>query len=64
MITVNAVMLYTMRRRAHMAGFQRYGPFVLTLCAAPLIMADIIRHVLQDADIWKPCCGLWVRCVC
>lgn len=30
---------------------QRYGPFYLTLAAVPLIMADLTRHVLQDADM-------------
>lgn len=30
---------------------RRYGPFYLTLLAVPLIMADLTRHVLQDADM-------------
>jgi hypothetical protein len=61
MVVVNVVMAYTLDRRRHMPSCQRYGPLCLTLFASPLIMADLIRHVLQDADIWKPCCGTWVR---
>merc|ERR1711964_941950 len=32
-----------------------YGPFLLTACAIPLILADPMRHVLQDANIWLSC---------
>lgn len=35
---------------------QKYGPFILTLIAAPLICADLTRHVLNDTGVW-PWCG-------
>ena len=35
---------------------QKYGPFILTMIAAPLICADLTRHVLNDLNIW-PWCG-------
>lgn len=31
------------------------GPFLLTAIAIPFIMADPMRHVLQDAGIWLSC---------
>lgn len=37
------------RRGSH---WSRLGPFYLTLAAVPLVMADLTRHVLQDADFW------------
>jgi hypothetical protein len=35
---------------------QKYGPFILTMIAAPLICADLTRHVLNDTNVW-PWCG-------
>lgn len=35
---------------------QKYGPLILTLVASPLIMADLMRHVLGDVGAW-PWCG-------
>lgn len=32
-----------------------YGPLILTCIAAPLIMADLTRHVLNDNNIWQWC---------
>jgi len=32
--------------------WNKYGPFILMLIAAPLIMADPIRHIFQDTNIW------------
>ncbi|KAG2486720.1 hypothetical protein HYH03_014648 [Edaphochlamys debaryana] len=37
------------RRGTH---WQRYGPAWLTLIAVPLLLADQVRHCLQDSDIW------------
>lgn len=37
------------RRGSH---WRKYGPLYLILLAIPFIMADLTRHVLQDADIW------------
>lgn len=35
---------------------QYYGPCILTLTAAPLILADLCRHVMGDLG-WWPWCG-------
>ena len=32
----------------------KYGPFALTLAGAILIVADPVRHVLQDDGAWPP----------
>ena len=32
--------------------WQRYGPTYLLALATPLILADQVRHALQDANIW------------
>ena len=36
-------------------NFQVYGPLMLTVLAIPFIIADIVRHILQDERIWKEC---------
>jgi len=43
-----------MNRRTH---FQRFGPTYLTALGALLVLADNVRHVLQDTGIWPP--GPW-----
>jgi len=56
MIVVNGFMLYTIKKRDRSRGFLfYYGPLILTLIATPLILADIVRHVLQDNGVWKEC---------
>lgn len=35
--------------------FTVYGPLMLTVLAIPFILADIVRHILQDEGIWKEC---------
>jgi len=30
----------------------KYGPFYMVLISFPLIMADLIRHILQDTNVW------------
>jgi hypothetical protein len=32
--------------------WQKYGPLILMPIASAMIIADPIRHVLQDADVW------------
>lgn len=32
--------------------FNRFGPFYLICLSAPLIMADLVRHALQDSGLW------------
>jgi len=45
-------------RRTHLrSSWQRNGPFLLTIAAALLVMADNTRHVLQDTQIWPS--GQW-----
>jgi len=54
MIAVNAYILYCARtKRTKLPHFKQYGPFYLTVAAALFIMADLLRHVLQDVNIWK-----------
>jgi len=36
---------------------ETYGPTYVCLIAALMVMADLTRHVLQDAEIWKA--GPW-----
>mmetsp|Transcript_7221 Transcript_7221/g.21014 ORF Transcript_7221/g.21014 Transcript_7221/m.21014 type:complete len:293 (-) Transcript_7221:512-1390(-) len=35
---------------------RRFGPFVLICVATPLILADVVRHLLNDSGLW-PSCG-------
>lgn len=35
----------------------KFGPLVVTSCAVPLVLADQLRHVLQDTNVWPP--GPW-----
>jgi hypothetical protein len=53
MILVNAFMVYTLKNRRHITPWhKKYGPLMLTIAAAPLILADIFRHLLNDYDVW------------
>jgi len=51
MIALIVYIRYTAKFRfgSHM---ETYGPTYLCLLAALMIMADLSRHVLQDADVW------------
>lgn len=56
MILVNAFIFWSLKNRQRSRGWCYYwGPFVFTMMAAPLIMADLMRHVLQDQGVWKEC---------
>ena len=33
----------------------RWGPFLLFSLAVPLILADLVRHLLQDHGVWAEC---------
>jgi len=58
MICVNAYILYCcMTKRRKQSFCKKYGPMILTVFAALLIMADLTRHLLQDLNIWKS--GPW-----
>lgn len=54
MIAVIVFVAYGVRRRAG-THWKRFGPLYLTCIAAPLILADLFRHLLQDQGIWKEC---------
>lgn len=56
MIVVNGFVFYTRKNRSRRKGCCHFwGPFICTMIAAPLIMADLMRHLLQDQGIWKEC---------
>lgn len=56
MCIVYGFMIYTRRNRLHYKSFwKRNGPLILVTIAIPLIMADIVRHVLQDEGVWLSC---------
>jgi len=42
---------YTVNRRRG-STWNKFGPLILVCCAFPLIIADPLRHVFQDANIW------------
>jgi len=55
-VLVNCFIFRNRKSRSRRRGFCHYwGPFILTMCCAPLIMADLTRHVLQDTGLWKEC---------
>jgi len=52
MILVNAFMVYTLKkRRKERPRWRKYGPLACTLLAAPLVMADLLRHLLNDYNL-------------
>lgn len=56
MLVVGGFMVYTLKKRDRERGFLfYYGPLILVMIATPLILADIIRHVLQDQGVWEEC---------
>jgi len=56
MVLVNCFIFWSLKNRNRRRGFCQYwGPFILTMCCVPLIMADLLRHVLQDTGVWKEC---------
>jgi len=58
-VAVTAVMLilmiaytaYSLRNRWG-GCWQKYGPLILVSIAFPLIIAEPLRHILQDNDVW------------
>ena len=51
MIGITAYTFYCTKRRKGV-HFHVYGPTYLMILASILVMADLMRHVLQDANIW------------
>ncbi|GFH20861.1 hypothetical protein V8C86DRAFT_617545 [Haematococcus lacustris] len=45
---------YTYHKAASRSGtlWQRQGPTLLLALATPLLLADLVRHCLQDAGLW------------
>jgi len=56
MIALVIYIRYTAKNR-YGSHCQVYGPTYLCIVAALMIMADLTRHVLQDADVWAA--GPW-----
>lgn len=54
MMVVNGFIWKTRKNRWG-TWFQINGPFIMTMLATPLIMADLLRHLLQDQGVWKEC---------
>lgn len=52
--TMLAITLYTLycARKRSAPHCNKWGPSYLVFMASILIMADLVRHVLQDANIW------------
>jgi len=56
MLLVNSFIFWSLKNRSRSRGFCHYwGPFIFTVCCVPLIMADLVRHVLQDTGVWEEC---------
>jgi hypothetical protein len=47
------------QRDPALGHFWRYGPAYLVGLSVPLVMADLMRHVLQDSNVWKPGSSAW-----
>lgn len=58
MLAVNGYMLHcALKKRKRMTFWKKWGPFMLTFAAMFLILADLLRHVLQDTNVWPE--GPW-----
>ena len=66
MIGVTAYVAWSAKRRKHLPTWKKWGPTILTAVAGVLILADLVRHVLQDTNVWpadkgsaqyRPDCG-------
>jgi len=56
MLLVNSFIFWSLKNRDSSRGCWHYwGPLILTACCVPLIMADLVRHVLQDTGVWPEC---------
>jgi len=71
-IIIGALCLYvaykSKERDPYPTWWNKYGPLILTCVGFPLIIADPLRHVLSDNNIWQSCqrrCGeRWpLRCI-
>jgi len=56
MILVNGFMIWSLKKRRHMKAWHcKYGPLLLTCLAGLLVIADPIRHLMCDYDLWDGC---------
>jgi len=56
MILVNLFVIWSLKKRQNFKSWKRkYGPLMFTLAATPLIMADLVRHLLCDYNLWADC---------
>jgi len=51
MLGISIFIAYGARRRSG-AHFNKWGPTYLIVLASVLVMADLVRHVLQDTKLW------------
>lgn len=51
MVCIIAFIVYGIRNRFG-SCWQKYGPTILVCMAFPLIIADLVRHVLADKGVW------------
>jgi len=53
MLGLNIYILYCcIAKRRKLPPFSRFGPSILCFFAMLLILADLMRHVLQDTGLW------------
>jgi len=58
MIGVNIYIFYCgLTKRRGQSFWKRFGPMLFTILASILIMADLVRHLLQDLNVWPS--GPW-----
>jgi hypothetical protein len=51
MLGISIFIAYGARRRSG-THFNKWGPTYLIVLASVLVMADLVRHVLQDTKLW------------
>jgi len=52
MLGITGYMLYNARKYRFGSHWEKYGPTYLCAIASLMVMADLMRHVLQDANVW------------
>lgn len=55
MILVNAFVIWSLKKRQKFPNCRKYGPLIFTLFALPLVMGDLVRHLLCDHNLWSDC---------
>lgn len=57
MLGLTIYVAWSAKRRDPRFWWKKWGPTILTGFAGIFILADILRHVLQDTHVWEP--GPW-----